>query len=696
MKATLSENALGTTADDTGFHPRRAIFIGIGLVFIVLVLSAVTLSWILSQKEDEFLEGLEKRLALMADGRAEVVSTWLSGLEDQGGRVVQADLFRLFAAEVDLRRNDPDLLLAGRLATADISADVSAEVAADGDVDPLVAQLPMMQTLLEEFSRYSGFLDARIIDRGSRTVLATNAATQPLTGEHRRRIQAVLGGHGVQFTPVRPTASGLVMGIYLPILPPQEGPPVAVLMLTRAVSDKINALLSNSPLMGSGELTRLIQARNDGFEEIVPWMPGELAPLVHGGSMGAGTAGFSVGRTRTDQRKAYHFSRKVEELDWWVVQEADYQIARQPLLRLKRFSLSIVVLVILTCSVALGALWWRLVGIENRRSAQRFKTQAKQIDEQRQLLDSINNTITEYMALKDLRGFYQYVNPAFAAALGRDAEAIVGLDDTALFGYDTARRLETTDRWVLTHKRSKSFHFDLYLQSRHHHLHISKVPFLDPEGKIRGIVSLIRDITEMVEVRQRSEKAVRQTIEILVKAIERSDPYLSGHTRLLRHVSQAVATELNLDERETATLEIAANLSQVGKLFVEPELLNKPGRLTTEERVAVERHVVHAEELLRDVSFDLPIAESVIQMNELLDGSGYPKGLKGEEIILPAQVLAVANTFCAMVKPRAYRPPIPAAEALDYLMTAEEKYAADIVAALVKVARSSQGERLLQ
>jgi HD-GYP domain-containing protein (c-di-GMP phosphodiesterase class II) len=155
-----------------------------------------------------------------------------------------------------------------------------------------------------------------------------------------------------------------------------------------------------------------------------------------------------------------------------------------------------------------------------------------------------------------------------------------------------------------------------------------------------------------------------------------------------------VATELNLDERVMATLEIAANLSQVGKLFVDPELLNKPGRLTPGERVAIEQHVVHAEELLQDVSFELPIAESVVQMNELLDGSGYPKGLKGEEIILPAQVLAVANTFCAMVKPRSYRPPIPVAEALDYLKTAGDKYGSEIVAALEKVALSAQGDKL--
>jgi HD-GYP domain-containing protein (c-di-GMP phosphodiesterase class II) len=83
-------------------------------------------------------------------------------------------------------------------------------------------------------------------------------------------------------------------------------------------------------------------------------------------------------------------------------------------------------------------------------------------------------------------------------------------------------------------------------------------------------------------------------------------------------------------------------------------------------------------------------------MNELLDGSGYPKGLMGEEIILTAKVLSIANTFCAMVKPRSYRPPIPAEEALAYLEAAAEKYAPEIVAALASVAHSAQGEKLLR
>ncbi len=229
-----------------------------------------------------------------------------------------------------------------------------------------------------------------------------------------------------------------------------------------------------------------------------------------------------------------------------------------------------------------------------------------------------------------MRGFYQYVNPAFAEAMGRQAEQMIGIDDTALFGYDTAKRLEVSDHWVLENKQPKNFTIELYIQSKLHHLNISKVPFIDQTGKMTGIVSLFRDITEFVRVRKKSEKATRQTIETLVKAIEKTDPYLSGHSDLMRRIAHAVAGELNLDEQETATIQIAANLSQIGKMLISKELLNKPGKLTPEERHEVERHVEHAASLLKDVEFDLPITECVLQINELVDGSGYPKGIKGD------------------------------------------------------------------
>jgi PAS domain S-box-containing protein len=358
-------------------------------------------------------------------------------------------------------------------------------------------------------------------------------------------------------------------------------------------------------------------------------------------------------------------------------------------------SVGIATLMVLICTALLGAVWWRLVGIENRRSAQRFKRLANEIEKQRRLLNSINNTITEYMALKDINGVYQYANPAFAQAVGRTADEINGLDDTALFGFDTAKRSEASDRWVMENRQPKSFDIELYLQSKLHHLRISKAPFVDQADKISGIVSVYRDVTEVIEVQKRSERAIAQTIDILVKAIEKTDPYLSGHSKLMRNVAHAIAMELNLNDQEIATLEIAANLSQIGKMFVGKALLNKPGKLTPEEREKVEQHVEHAAAILEDVEFDLPVAQCVLQMNEFLDGSGYPKGLKGDEIDLLSRILSVTNVFCAMVKPRSYRPSIDVEKALGHLHQAVEKYDPKVVEAIAKVARSATGEKIL-
>lgn len=664
----------------------KALVLSIVVLGIVAAVVSACVLLIVKNKEDELEAALEKRLELLAGSRAEVISTWLSGLVSQGDRIVASDLFKLFAAQIDLLGEDVSSLVTSTLPGRD---------AVDPEVAQLTEQLSMMQKLLDEFTRYADFRSGRIINRTGRTYLSTDAGTTPLTPADQTFVKQVLTGRKPAFSPVRHTANGLVMDLFLPLDPLQSDAPVAVLMLSKTVSDKVNELLARSPLMGEGERTRLIQKDNGRLQEIIPWMPGELTALAQPMPFSAETIAFGVRTSLTESRRAYTFGRKVPELDWWIVQEADYDIARKAIRNFTRFMVIMAVLMVLVCTSSLGAIWWRLVGIENQRSARRFKTLADRIDQQRRLLDSINNTITEFIALKDVRGYYQYVNPAFAQAVGRAAEEMNGLDDTALFGYDTAKRLEVSDQWVLANKQPKSFQIELYIRSKLHHLQISKVPFIDQAGKITGIVSLFRDITEIVEVRKKSENATRQTIETLVKAIEKSDPYLSGHSHLMQQIARAVARELNLDEQQTATIEVAANLSQIGKMFVDKELLTKPGKLTAEERQQIEQHVDHAASLLKDVQFDLPVTQCVLQINELLDGSGYPKGLKAQDITIQARVLAAANAFCAMVKPRSYRDPMPPDKALSILTQAEEKYDQEVIQALEKVVQSPVGEKIL-
>jgi PAS domain S-box-containing protein len=668
---------------------KKAIWISMGIVLILIAVVGLSLYGMIGNKEAELRHTLEKRLELLATSKSDVISTWIAGLVSQGDRIVQSELFRLFAADVDLLKDDLSLLIAGKMNRPE---------AEKGGASQLTAQLPMMQKLLDEFTRYSGFSAGRIYSRRGHAYLSTDVGSRPITPNHRQYIQTVFASNRPLFSPAVHTENGLIMELFLPIPSPQHHKPVAVLLLSKAVSDKINELLTRSPLMGDGERTRLVQKNNDRFQEIVPWLPGEMNDLADSiqYNFSRDELPFAVRPARTDSRIAYSYGKKVPDLAWWIIQEADYRIARKSLSYFIRMSVGIATLTVLICTTLLGAIWWRLIGIENRRSALRFKRLANEIEKHRRLLDSINNTITEYMALKDINGVYQYANPAFARAVGRQADEIVGLDDTALFGFDTAKRLESSDRWVLENRQPKRFAIELHLQSKRHHLQISKAPFIDQTEKLSGIVSVCRDVTEIVEVRKRSERAVAQTIDILVKAIEKTDPYLSGHSQLMRKVAHEIGRELNLNDQERATIEIAANLSQIGKMFVDKALLNKPGKLTRQEREKVEQHVEHAATILNDVEFDLPVAQCVLQINELLDGSGYPRGLKDHDIGMPSRILAVVNVFCAMVKPRSYRPSIDLEEALSYLAGANDKYDSGVVKALAKVMHSVTGERILR
>jgi HD-GYP domain-containing protein (c-di-GMP phosphodiesterase class II) len=163
----------------------------------------------------------------------------------------------------------------------------------------------------------------------------------------------------------------------------------------------------------------------------------------------------------------------------------------------------------------------------------------------------------------------------------------------------------------------------------------------------------------------------------------------------MRRLSVEVAKALNASDVDIATVDTAANLSQVGKLFVDRDLLFKAEALTAEEKFELEQHTEHAAKVLQDIDFGLPVFDAIYQMNETLNGKGYPNGLKGDEIGLPARILAVVNSFCAMVGPRAYRAARSADETLEIIKTGEGAYDQRVVTALKEVVQSSIGEKLL-
>jgi hypothetical protein len=189
---------------------------------------------------------------------------------------------------------------------------------------------------------------------------------------------------------------------------------------------------------------------------------------------------------------------------------------------------------------------------------------------------------------------------------------------------------------------------------------------------------------------QRNKVRVRhqgKTMEALVRAIEIRDPYLAGHHNRMARLAVNLGNDLGLPVRQRSTLYYAAQLSGIGKIFIPQELLNKKGKLTAAERKVMEEHISHAAAVLKDVEFDLPVADVIAQMHERMDGSGYPASLKGGEINVLSRILAVCDTYCAMTRPRAYRQALTEPKALKHLKDHTSQYDEKVVRVLEKRAQ---------
>jgi HD-GYP domain-containing protein (c-di-GMP phosphodiesterase class II) len=175
---------------------------------------------------------------------------------------------------------------------------------------------------------------------------------------------------------------------------------------------------------------------------------------------------------------------------------------------------------------------------------------------------------------------------------------------------------------------------------------------------------------KMLQERAKNEQNLEQlaaTLEAAVGAVAAStefDPYTAGHQRGVAKIAVTLAHELDLDPDTTKGIEVAATLHDIGKIVVPAQILSKPAKLSAAEFELVKVHPQAGVDIIASIDFPWPVATTILQHHERLDGSGYPSGLKGDEISLGARVVMVADVLEAMTSPRPYRPAANLADAL--------------------------------
>jgi putative nucleotidyltransferase with HDIG domain len=190
---------------------------------------------------------------------------------------------------------------------------------------------------------------------------------------------------------------------------------------------------------------------------------------------------------------------------------------------------------------------------------------------------------------------------------------------------------------------------------------------------------------DLLAANERLEGLLRSIIETMGVVVEVRDPYTMGHQRRVARLAMDIATEIDMPERLVSWIEITGLLHDIGKLPVPTEILSKPGRLSAAELAIIQQHPETGHEILQRIDFGWPVAEVVLQHHERLDGSGYPRGLRGEEIGLPARILAVADVVEAMASDRPYRASLGLEAAMSEIQTQTEKFDSRVVAACLRL-----------
>jgi len=198
-------------------------------------------------------------------------------------------------------------------------------------------------------------------------------------------------------------------------------------------------------------------------------------------------------------------------------------------------------------------------------------------------------------------------------------------------------------------------------------------PFLKEERKL--IITICEHLCHVIEHKRadqnlvKSYQLLRKTFEDTIAAIativEIRDPYIAGHQVRVAKLSTAIAIEMHLTDEQVHSIHTSATIHDVGKMYVPADMLTRPDKLSALEFPIVKTHVQKSYDILKLIEFPWPIAKITLQHHERIDGSGYPNGLKGEEILLEAKILAIADVVEAMTSCRSYRPGLGIDKALE-------------------------------
>jgi HD-GYP domain-containing protein (c-di-GMP phosphodiesterase class II) len=400
--------------------------------------------------------------------------------------------------------------------------------------------------------------------------------------------------------------------------------------------------------------------------------------------LAANFARFSTGgfASRLDYRgsEVLVTARRIDDTGWTLLQKIDESEALRESNEHQGFVLTVFLLVVFFVAVSFIAIWRHATSIRLEKITARLEAGTA-------LLNSVGDNIRDPVFLLGTDEKIIFINAALSECISIPQTEIVGRSLHHIFSMETAASLLGLRR-ASVGEDIRNQVMQLLIADTEHTYHVSIVSLKSGEYR-DSLLFVLHDITSLKQAQDRHNRLMEGIISTLVRATDMHDPHCAHHSERTREVAIAIADALDLAQPRVSALAMASLLANIGKLYLPREILTKMEPLTEDEERMLRKHSLYSVEILQNLEFDGPVVDIIAQKHEHLDGSGYPKGLIRDTIMLEAKILAVANAFVAMSSARAYRPGMPVDEVLDVLLSmADGKYDRQVIAALFHIAEN--------
>ncbi len=668
------------TTQDSISRDRRQMRRRAGIAFTCLLLVAIMavlgIAVFADNERERLVEEWDVRLGLVADSRKAAVERWLNDRRSEVLRLASNRTVQFFL--VDL--SDPEL-----------------------PREEIDSNRQYIEELLTSEAERGGYLVPRHLGSPGKGTLAAPGGVIILDG--RRNV--------VARTPGAPDTTGLVLDTLRPgqvqISPPFiAGDGSGMLALVTAIDAPDTA---RGAFIGYAVAFRPLDA---GFHETLQ-QPGDtagaaenfltdrqdgqvryLTPVGNGAlTLSRKVAVSETGRAAVALfgqpggrgiHEGYHgaevlaVSRLVAGTDWTLIRQVPAKLALSDGIRRIWLISGALLLAVLLAAVTVVAVWRHAVSDRLAEATSDLSRALKESDRLGRLLRNVADAVPNGITAVDHDERVLFGNRAAFANLDISAEEAEGMPLINLLGpggsaplhaaNETVRQQHVTVRQI----DDRGTGPDRSVIQRIH------VPLDDD-----GVLIVAENMTEIVVEREARAAQLDALVNVLVDLIDARDRYAAHHSQRVARLSRQMADAMGLPRSEAVAAETAARLMNLGKLRIDPAILTKTKGLTPDELSAIRNSILYSADLVEGIPFDGPVVETLRQMQEHLDGSGRPNGVSGDTLLIPAQVVSLANAYVALISERAHRAARTPEQALEQLWPeAEKTWRRSVMAALVQ------------